>query len=120
MSCAWDVKCLTCNVKAGMDVNHGVDIMRLLITNAKTIAAIDDLSTAAGKIGWFVELGSPGFSIPVQWFREHHAHRLAPVSEYGDLDGECSEKVQCPHCGSWMKCVLERDHDPRTLHSFKK
>jgi hypothetical protein len=98
------------------DANHAVEFMRLLIKNANEIAGLDKLARAE----FSVELVSTWGSVNIEWMAKHCTHRLAPVSEYGDLDGECSEKVQCDKCGSWKPCVLPNDHDPGTPHSFKK
>ena len=116
MSCSWDVKCLSCIVKMGMDANHAVEFMRLLIVNAKVLAKLDELERIENSL----VLDSSYGSVNTRFFAAHHTHRLAPVNEYGVVDNECGAPVQCDACGSWTKCVLPADHDVSTLHSFKK
>lgn len=85
MSCDWNVKCVDCDsVHPFCDANHRVDLMHSLIRHAAAVAALDPLmqeSTVA-----VLELRTSFGVVDTAWFAEHAGHRLAPVSEYGDLD----------------------------------
>jgi hypothetical protein len=117
MSCAWDVKCITCDVEMKMAVNDGVEFMRLLIKNAEVIAALDKIR---GIPPWSIELESACGSVNTAFIAEHCGHELVPFNEYGQRADECSQYVRCNTCGSQMRCVLPPDHVPSTPHSFKK
>jgi hypothetical protein len=100
----------------GMDVNHGLEFMRLLIENAAAIAALDKF------VGLypFLELSSSDGTVDVAFMAAHRGHKLVPFDEYGRRADECGEHVRCDACGSEKRCVLPPDHDPGTPHTFKK
>ena len=119
MSCDWDVRCLDCQEDLGIDnANHAVELMRVIITHVKEIAAIDPFLKAADRAGYFIDFSfGSGSYIQTAWFVKHADHRLAPVNEYGQLDGECGAWVSCPECKHDEHCRLPKGHAGD--HDFK-
>jgi hypothetical protein len=112
MSTDWNVHCLDCNNTLHFDdANHQLGLMRALCRHAKAIAPLAEL-VEDPDVGWAVDLRTSYGPIDPRWFKQHATHRLAPISEYGDLDGECGERIVCAHCDrSSVGCTLERGHD---------
>lgn len=112
MSTDWNVHCRDCGeTHTFHDANHEESAMVALCRNAAAIAALvplfDDMALAYAGI----YLQTPWGHIDVAWFANHASHRLAPISEYGQILGTCSESVPC-ECGSrHRKCVLVPGHD---------
>lgn len=111
MSCYWDVFCVDCSEHCGItDANHAVELMRSLIANRHALENLQSLDRVELKIEWQY--------IPVDFFSKHKGHRLTPRDEYGRLDHQCREIVQCSECGKQDFCVLDEGHD--CPHSLKK
>lgn len=114
MSTDWNVHCLDCNETHGFDdANHMDDTMASLCKHAAAIAALAPLLAAAGAVRLEVEYHG---RIDAAWFARHLGHRLVPISEYGDVLGQCAEYVAC-ECGNTRRCKLEYghagEHDPK-------
>jgi hypothetical protein len=100
----------------GMDVNHGLEFIRLLIENADVLAALDVFSRGFPLL----ELGSSYGIVNTAFMVRHRGHKLVPWNEYGRRADECGIRLRCDACGSEKRCVLPPDHDPGTPHTFKK
>lgn len=111
MSCYWSIKCLDCNEEAGLDGNHAVEFMRAVIQHAVPLAALRGLD---------VEITSLYGGLSQAWFATHAEHKLIPVNEYGELDGDCAESFACPACGCTHFCTLPKGHDANAAHSFRR
>lgn len=113
MSCDWDIKCVDCDEEHGFDdMNHKDDLMHVLIRHADAIAAFHtamcdrDMDDGVGLATKY-----PERRINTAFFKKHQGHRLRPVNEYGQLSGDCSERVDCPSCGASHPCKLPDGHE---------
>lgn len=114
MSTDWNVHCIDCNdTHTFNDANHCDDDMVAICKHAAAIAALAPLLSDTRHVD--IQLRTAYGRIDVQWFARHAGHRLAPISEYGHLMGQCSGRVTCS-CGSSKRCALDvvhdGDHDP--------
>lgn len=113
MSCSWDIYCLTCKARHGLDANHGVEFIRTAIKYADTIAALEGFADLELKT-WAGYLSPP-------WLAAHASHQLVPQNEYGELDSECGVRVRCSECGADHHCTLSRGHDATVQpHKFER
>lgn len=111
MSCDWSVHCLDCQATHRFgDANHQEDVMLLLCKHAAAIAGLAGLVAEPALQGWGVGISTPWGSVDPAWFRDHLGHRLAPINEYGQILGRCSEWVTC-ECGTVHPCAREQGHD---------
>jgi hypothetical protein len=97
MSCNWDVHCIDCDMDAGMSVNHGDKLMRLLVDRRSALEGLEDLGTT-DKV-WDVRLHVNGEHVPVAFFKEHRGHMIVPLNEHDELDIPCGRTFDCPICG---------------------
>lgn len=105
MSTDWNVKCLDCDdVCTFDDANHQDVLMSMLCKHAEAIAALAPLLASA-----CIELRTDYGPIDATWFARHVGHRLRPISEYGDLLGQCAEHLPC-QCGVLQRCILDAEH----------
>lgn len=102
MSTYWDIRCLDCNAESGLHLNHGDDICRRLIPFRNAFAALAESET------WVTVPGERGH-VRLLFFKDHAAHVLAAVSEYGDIDGDCGEPKGRASCRALIG--HEGDHD---------
>ncbi len=112
MSNHWDLRCLDCDVDAGLSWNHGErqlnELVPLLAAIAAAKPAMDLLDCEVVNSTYLDFSGAPSC---VAAFAAHHAgHRVVPVDEYGALSGECGRSYQCGCCGLRPKCHLPPDH----------
>lgn len=109
MSTDWDIFCVDCKTQHRFnDANHRADMMRAIIKHAPVIAALVPLFNERDI--WSLELKTTYGRIDAQWFLEHLGHKLVPISEYGEIDGECGEYFQCDSCKTSRACQLEKGH----------
>jgi len=69
MSCNWGVYCIDCDEDSGMNVNHGKEIMRLLIDQREKLEPLGDLLAAEGV--WSLGLTVNGEDVVASFFGEH-------------------------------------------------
>jgi hypothetical protein len=114
MSTYWDVVCLDCDKKSGLHLNHGVDACRELVRGRDGLAALAAFNICD------IELHVPGERgwIEAQFYKDHAGHVIAPVSEYGDIDGDCNElRMIGPHSTDGARCRSAEGH--KGDHDFK-
>lgn len=114
MSCYWDVVCLDCDKSSGLHLNHGDETCRDLVRGRDALAAL------AGFDVCNLELRVPGEIgyIDAKFYKDHIGHVLAPVSEYGEIDGDCNElRMTGPHTTDGARCRLLQQHEGE--HDFK-
>lgn len=117
MSCDWNIICLDCSkdghseIHRFNDANHQDAWMWTLIRHHEAIAALDDLNLEP-KIEINFTLGFSGSygRIDTAWFKRHLGHQLWPIDEYGRLDTQCQERVECNE-GHHHDCQLEQNHE---------
>ena len=108
MSTDWNVHCLDCKeTHTFCDANHMDAEMATLCKHAAAIAALAPLMAESDYLEF--RLGSRG-EIDTTWFAKHAGHRLVPISEYGDILGQCAVHVKCV-CGSRRQCTKDYGHD---------
>lgn len=106
MSTDWNIKCLDCGDVHGFDdANHQDELMAHLCKHADAIANLAPLLADDHSVEFRTYYGS----IDAAWFVKHRGHKLWPVSEYGDLLGQCAEYVKCT-CGSMKRCTRDAGH----------
>jgi hypothetical protein len=111
MSTDWNVHCLDCKSTHHFDdANHQVDLMLALCKHADAIAGLQGLMANVGVCT--IELRTMWGLVDVGWFHTHKGHTLRPISEYGDLLGECRERIVCACCkASSQSCTLPDGHE---------
>jgi hypothetical protein len=115
MSCDWDIKCVDCDVAAGIDnANHQLELMQALIANAKELQEFLKALAAHEKI-YSTELLLNGYYIPIDFFVAHGDHHLRPIDEYGCFDTPCQGAFLCPRCQQMVACE-DREHPRRQAH----
>lgn len=104
MSTYWDVRCLDCNEESGLHLNHGDDACRALIKVRDGLAGLAEFDhwselnvSVSGEIG----------HVDPSFYKKHAGHVLAPVSEYGQIGGDCEKYEQ--HVRGY--CRELKDHD---------
>lgn len=109
MSEDWNIYCKDCGeTHKFRDANHQVELMHGLIEHADAIAALAPLMNDWGS---YITLSAEHYgSIEPKWFLKHRGHELVPISEYGNIDGQCDVYVKCT-CGYSKRCTLEKGHD---------
>jgi hypothetical protein len=108
VSTDWNVHCLDCKSTHKFDdANHMDDVMASLCTHAAAIAALAPLLAESRHVQLVVEHHG---GVDAAWFVTHLGHRLVPISEYGDILGQCAEYVVCG-CGSSSRCTRAYGHD---------
>ena len=108
MSTDWNVHCLDCKETHTFDdANHMDTTMSALCKHAQAIAALAPLLLSCGTV--ILEVEHHG-RIDAAWFAKHLGHRLVPISEYGDILGQCAEYITCS-CGSVRRCTLGHGHE---------
>lgn len=114
MSCDWDIKCVDCDVEAGIDnANHRMELMQSIVAHAKELHAF---LKSAPELD--CELHFDGYYVPAKFFAEHGDHRLRPVDEYGHFDTPCSGRFFCAKCQQEFVCEdREHSHWPEHGHS---
>lgn len=125
MSCCYDVYCLTCHERLGLqDCNHQDEematIARLapaLATLARAVNAFLELAYKEPKntIGIRVEGGWSDLTIPLSWFLKHEGHTLTVRDEYGHLIDECGTYYTCGACQSRKNCRRNKGHEGEHL-----
>ena len=101
MSCSWDIVCVDCRERAGIDnANHADELMRILIRHQRTIAAVGELAAEL----WSLDLIANTYYISSLFFKNHLGHQLRPISEYGTFDTTCGHDFVCPTCNKWVAC----------------
>lgn len=108
MSTDWNVHCLDCkDTHTFSDANHMDHVMAALCKHATAIAALAPLLLESD----YIRLEVSGYgAIDAAWFAKHLFHRLVPISEYGDIPGQCAEYVTCT-CGCSRRCTRDFGHD---------
>jgi hypothetical protein len=108
MSTDWNVFCLDRgDTHYFGDANHQEDVMVLLCKHATAIGALAPL---LDSVDFGLEFTTPWGRIDASWFARHATHRLAPISEYGDILDSCQERISC-ECGSNnRRCALDPGH----------
>ena len=93
MSTYWDVRCLDCDVESGLHLNHGDGTCRDLIKFRDGLASIAAVAEATASSWFEISISVPGECGHVEpaFYKTHAGHALAPVSEYGHIDGDCNE-----------------------------
>jgi len=104
VSTYWDVCCLDCDKGSGLHLNHGVETCREVIRGRDGFAALAGIDVeirVSGECGY----------VDANFYRDHAGHALAPVSEYGDIDGDCNEyRPTGPNTTDGSVCRLAADH----------
>ncbi len=104
MSCDWDVYCKDCGEKCGIDnANHQQDLILDLIRNRHGLAA---MAPVLNDLGMRLDLDRCITGIDPSWFAIHHDHRLAPISEYGDIVGDTC--ASCKQPSETRELVVDR------------
>ena len=104
MSNDWDLFCVTCNVGAGMSLNHGEEDLARILNDRERLAAVGNVP------GVTVELWGEHHRIP-QFFAAHEGHVLTVRSEYGYDFGDCATIARCACCDRQFACKLPKAHD---------
>ena len=120
MSCNWGVYCIDCDEDSGMNVNHGKEIMRLLIDQREKLEPLGDLLAAEGV--WSLGLTVNGEDVVASFFGEHKGHRLTPQNEDGEFDTLCGKTFNCSICGPVPCARLDHSiaHVPLHYHFTEK
>ncbi len=106
MSTDWNVKCLDCNTEHHFNgANHQDELMAQLCKHANAIADIAPLLLNSD-----VTLETLWGQVDAAWFARHKGHTLAPINEYGDLLGQCAERIRCCEYGHVYRCKLASGH----------
>ena len=107
MSRRWDVHCVTCTDTLRIGENTRDYQVNAVIASAGPLA---DLSKT--MVGGDIEVkGCYHWTLDVDWFDKHRGHKLAPIDEYGTIDGNCRHPVHCYCChASSRRCVLLDGH----------
>jgi len=118
VSTYWDVRCLDCNEESGLHLNWGADTCRGLVQFRDALAALADSVLVATDYIMITVPGEIGRVDP-SFYKKHAGHVLAPVSEYGDIDGDCNElRSTGPHTTDGARCRLPEKHEGD--HDFKR
>lgn len=107
MSTYWDVVCLDCDKDSGLHLNWGQHTCRDLIRGRDALAALANFDVCD------LQLSVPGETghVDAAFYKEHAGHVLAPVSEYGDIDGDCNElRLTGPSTTDGARCRLAPKH----------
>ncbi|WP_305780024.1 hypothetical protein [Nocardia nova] len=108
MSNRWDLLCRTCNELFDFDWNHGGEHIQQVIPHMAALASIEPVAEILDN-NWF---GHHQFPMGLIWFaRDHHAHDLIAVDEYGTPYGDCHHHYTCQCCGTRIRCKRPKDHD---------
>lgn len=114
MSTYWDVVCLDCGEDAGLHLNHGSESLRALIAKREPLAALADAEVDI-KI---IIPGERGY-VKLEFFKKHVGHVIAPVNEYGDINGDCNElHMTGPYSTDGARCRLPEHHEGD--HDFRR
>lgn len=101
MSCSWDIVCLNCDERAGIEnANHEDELMRVLIKHRRALAMVGEMAAEL----WSLDLVANTHYVTPLFFREHEGHELRPISEYGTFDTICGRDFVCPTCQIWVVC----------------
>lgn len=96
-----------------------LDGLRALIKARDVVVAAEEALSGQVFFSWnsYADLGRDGAYGVADFFRRHKGHELAPMDEYGQFEGDCSEWVTCATCGESHRCTLpdrhEGPHSPR-------
>lgn len=119
MSCYYEVYCLDCEVQGsiyGGGTDPYLETIQAIILDAPKLVAVAVVSAGCSNIRVSYEAQFQGeWRIDLAWFRIHGNHRLAPISEYGEIIGQCGKEIVCPHCQQRPYppyCKRERGHAP--------
>lgn len=106
MSNHWDLLCRTCDAKCDLEWNHGGDDIQELIGHLPALAqAVPGFEVFDRRF-----YGSLPWEL-LRFARQHHAHDLIAVDEYGDVYGACGDIYYCACCKARLHCKLPKDHD---------
>ena len=108
MSESYDLKCITCNVWAGMDWNHGGHDLARIWDKREEIAAVARISIPEIEI----RIESWRGPFPLDFFAAHKDHDVQPWSEYGHALKTCWKTIPCGSCGHHNRCALDVGHAP--------
>lgn len=116
MSTAWDLYCIDCQAHAGFRITGGSAILGELWSKRQAFIAAREACThlECTAVDWELKvLGdheSASFHFP-EWAKTHDKHRVVTRSEYGEILGQCWERVVCAACGHSHNCKLPRGHE---------
>lgn len=107
MSCSWDLICVDCSgARAGLDFNHGGDQIAAMLEFREPMAAV----WGGTRQLWAFFCGPQSrFEQCAEFLAAHREHNLAVISEYGEVWGACSKRVECA-CGQMRYCTFVKDH----------
>jgi len=107
MSTSWDVYCKNCSEQCGIDNaegSFGHDLIRDLIEHRHALAAAVPMLEGTGLT---LKLNMQVWGIDPSWFVKHHEHRLAPINEYGDVQGDVCHSCKRPE--ETRELVVDRE-----------
>ena len=117
MSTYWSVYC-PAHEKSALHGNHEDKYMHLVIRHRHAIAAFRDAHKELGIDTKCWNSEDRGFDYVFDFMNEHKDCELVVRSEYGEIDGRCSEDFRCSVCDSSHYCVLPLGHEGE--HSSKE
>lgn len=111
MGPSYDLYCLDCEEEAQVSAGHDpIREYELLPLLALAKVLTPEVASAINACG---QISEDQYSVraPVAWLGQHGRHRLRVRSEYGEVNGQCSRRVVCAHCGCEPGyCDLDVDH----------
>jgi hypothetical protein len=112
MSTDYRLYCLDCDNQEAIHASYSpvrIEEARDILSKASVFALLGDLDESEYVIHRDSDRGP---RIRWQWFVKHHGHRLRIISEYGEVDGQCSKDISCSACGDvrYHACKLDVDH----------
>ncbi len=83
MSCSWDLRCLSCEVWAGFDENHGQEMLAVAWEHREAIAALVPLSNSDALTEFRIGYSGDGGWYFINFCAAHKDHDVRTVDEYG-------------------------------------
>jgi hypothetical protein len=113
VSTYWFVNCETCHEKCGdLWGNHQSEGAARIVAAAPKLALVPGLRVNTYvSFGFCDDHGEPGSYVDTDWFVKHAGHKIVAKSQYGEIDGTCAERADCPTCGNRGYCKLDRGHE---------
>lgn len=110
MSCYWHLHCETCKETLDLEgLNRQPYVVRDIIKIAPALVAAGKIRPRTLDLAVVARCGT--VAVDLNWLVHHEGHKLVPISEYGQIDGECGAIFPCPHCESRIACRLPPWHD---------